>query len=230
MAEHPPRTADRSEFIGRNCTTSNPAALNGAVPLSGRIGGGLDPCAVLQTEINLAAGNRRRSSSSSAKPSTMRRAAPPSPKRANSILTPNCSRDRLLGTHRRRPASQNARSSARPVAQWMADISDSGLPSLGRSAFYQASGAYGFRDQLQDVMSFTATRPELTRAQILRAAARQFVEGDVQHWWFEPSGRGVRTRISDDLLWLAFVTAHYIETTGDGAIRTSRSASSTVLR
>ena len=87
-----------------------------------------------------------------------------------------------------------------------------------RSALYQASGAYGFRDQLQDGMALVSSLPAITREHLLRAAARQFIEGDVQHWWLPHSGQGVRTRISDDRAWLAYTTAQYVDGSGDNGV------------
>jgi cyclic beta-1,2-glucan synthetase len=212
-------TADRSEFIGRNCTADNPAALSGTIPLSQRVGAGLDPCAALQTEIELDRGGvteivfflGQAEDAAAARILIERyRAADlgvvhrevisfwDETLGAVQVKTPDRSMDLLLNG-------------------WLL-YQTLACRYWARAAFYQAGGAYGFRDQLQDVMSLMVARPELARAHVLRAAARQFVEGDFQHWWFPPAGQGVRTRISDDRAWLATVAAHYVETTGDGAI------------
>ncbi len=212
-------TADRSEFIGRNCTADNPAALSGDIPLSQRVGAGLDPCAALQTTIELDRGASteivfflgQADDAGAARALIERyRAADLNASHREvvsfwdetldtlQVKTPDRSMDLLLNG-------------------WLL-YQTLACRYWARAAFYQASGAYGFRDQLQDVMSLAVARPELARAHILRAAGRQFVEGDVQHWWFPPAGQGVRTRIADDRAWLATVAAHYVETTGDAAI------------
>ncbi|HEY4892314.1 MAG TPA: glycosyl transferase, partial [Reyranella sp.] len=216
-------TADRSEFVGRNCTIDNPAALSAAIPLAQRAGAGLDPCAALQTVIDLDRGGvteivfflGQAGDATAARALIERyRAAD-----LNAVHREVVGYwDDLLGT-------LQVTTPDRPM-----DIMLNGwllyqtlaCRYWARSAFYQASGAYGFRDQLQDVMALTVARPEMAREHILRAAGRQFVEGDFQHWWFLPAGQGVRTRISDDRAWLATVAAHYVETTGDLAILDER--------
>jgi cyclic beta-1,2-glucan synthetase len=212
-------TADRSEFLGRNGDLARPAALLRDDKLSGRTGAGMDPCAALQTTIDLApgasrtvtvllgqAGNRAEASSLV----TQFRAAD-----YDALLNEvHAQWEQLLGAVQVEtpdPAMDLM------LNRWLLYQTVS-CRLWARSAFYQASGAYGFRDQLQDVMAVAVARPDLTRDQILRAAARQFPEGDVQHWWHATTGRGLRTRMSDDLLWLPYVTAHYLRVTGDTSI------------
>jgi cyclic beta-1,2-glucan synthetase len=212
-------TADRREFIGRNCTAENPAALSGDIPLSQRVGAGLDPCAALQTVVEL-----KRGASTEI---VFFLGQAENAGEARALIERYRSID-LEAVYRDVVAFWNETLGAVQVKtpDRALDIMLNGwllyqtlaCRYWARSAFYQASGAYGFRDQLQDVMALMLTRPDMSRAHILRAAARQFVEGDVQHWWFPPAGQGVRTRISDDRAWLAYVTAQYVRTTSDLAI------------
>ena len=212
-------TGDRREFLGRNGTLDNPAALTGEALLSRRVGAGLDPCGALQTAVELEPGGTveivfflgAAATAADAQSLIARyRAAD-----LDAVLREVVGYwDDVLGTVQVKTPD---RSMDIMLNRWLL-YQTLGCRVWARAAFYQASGAYGFRDQLQDGMALALSRPALTRAHLLRAAARQFVEGDVQHWWLPPSGQGVRTRISDDRSWLAYAAAHYVETTGDIAV------------
>ncbi len=212
-------TTDRREFIGRNGALDAPAALRAGAQLSGRTGAGLDPCAALQASIELPPGGEieilfllGEAKSLAAAQGLIRQYRKADLAAVLASVTDYW--DSLLGAVQ---VSTPDRSMDIMLNRWLL-YQTLACRIWARAAFYQASGAYGFRDQLQDGMALTLTRPALTRTHLLRAAARQFVEGDVQHWWIEPLGQGVRTRNSDDRVWLAYAAASYVETAGDVAI------------
>jgi cyclic beta-1,2-glucan synthetase len=212
-------TCDRTEFLGRNGTLRAPAAL-AREGLSGRTGTVFDPCGAIQVSIEL---------------------EPQASRTVVGLLgdAPDSDSARALVQRFRRPsAADDAIRDTRAFWDGVLDTLVVRTPDRsfdlmmnrwalyqclacriwGRSAFYQSSGAFGFRDQLQDVLSLLLAAPQLARAHIVHAASRQFIEGDVQHWWHEPGGQGVRTRFADDRLWLPYVAMRYVDATGDAAI------------
>ncbi|WP_145561805.1 GH36-type glycosyl hydrolase domain-containing protein [Yersinia aldovae] len=212
-------TADRSEFLGHYGNTSGPAALLSKTPLSGVTGAGFDPCSALQLTVELAAGEQREVVWFIGQCATVMKAQDLITRYRDAdldaVLTEVTDywRNLLETLQVKTPDRQmDIMLNGWLLYQTLA------CRVWARSAFYQASGAYGFRDQLQDGMALTFAQPDTTRHHLLRAAGRQFVEGDVQHWWLPHSGQGVRTRISDDRVWLAFATATYILTSGDAGV------------
>ena len=209
-------TTDRTEFLGRNGSMAAPASLLCDTQLSRTIGAGLDPCSVQQSFIELEPNESTEIEVLIGQTTSVGK--------ARELITRYRETDldlildevkqhwnTLLGTVQVKTPD---RAMDIMLNGWLL-YQTVACRMWARSAFYQASGAYGFRDQLQDGMALTFRRPDLTRAHILRAAGRQFIEGDVQHWWLPHTGQGVRTRISDDRVWLAFATASYIQISGD---------------
>ena len=212
-------TGDRREFIGRNGTLANPAAIAATTPLSDTVGAGLDPCGAMRTSVTLPPhgdteivvflGEAAGADEARQLVEQYRRTD------LDAVLAAVASHwDDVLGTV---SVKTPDRSMDVMLNGWLL-YQTLACRVWARSGFYQASGAYGFRDQLQDGMALAHARPAMTRDHLLRAAARQFVEGDVQHWWLPHSGQGVRSRISDDRAWLAYAVAHYVGATGDTGV------------
>ena len=212
-------TGDRREFIGRNESLTNPAALAGATTLSGTVGAGLDPCGAMRTSIELPANGAvevvcflGQADSADAARDLIERY-----RRADLNAVRTAVRSYWTDVAGRVQVKTPDRPMDIMLNGWL-PYQTLACRLWARSAFYQASGAYGFRDQLQDHMALATIHPGMTRVHLLRAASRQFIEGDMQHWWLPHSGQGVRTRISDDRIWLAHAVAHYVDTVGDAGV------------
>jgi len=212
-------TCDRTEFIGRNGTLKNPDAMLRS-RLSGKNGAALDPCAAIQVPFDLAPGQEREI--------IFRLGTGRHIEDANNLI------HRFRGSGPAYAALEAVwHYWSQTIGAVQVETPDLSLNIMAngwllyqnlacrvwaRTGYYQSGGAYGFRDQLQDVMALIHTRPDILREHLLLFASRQFSEGDVQHWWHPPVGRGVRTRCSDDYLWLPLATCRYISATGDTGI------------
>jgi cyclic beta-1,2-glucan synthetase len=212
-------TGDRMEFLGRNGKLSRPAAMR-RVALSDRTGAAMDPCGAIQVSVVLRPSETRTlvgllgdAMDADTARELVRKYR--DPKAVHDALQQAVAFwDRLLGTI---VVKTPDRALDLMLNRWLL-YQSLACRVWGRSAFYQSSGAFGFRDQLQDVLALMFSAPRLARHHLLHAASRQFVEGDVQHWWHEPGGQGVRTRFSDDRLWLVYAALHYVSSTGDDSV------------
>jgi cellobiose phosphorylase len=212
-------SGDRTEFLGRNGKMANPAAL-ARERLSNRVGPAMDPCAAIQVKIDLADGQESEivftlgtGRSVDDVRSLIKRFRGSGPARAALEEVWSYWNRTLGAVHVETPdKALNVLTNGWLLYQTLA------CRIWARSGFYQSSGAFGFRDQLQDVMALIYAEPQLARKHLLRCAAHQFLEGDVLHWWHPPSGRGVRTHSSDDYLWLPLAAHRYVTATGDTGV------------
>ncbi|MEP6691766.1 MAG: glycosyl transferase [Gemmatimonadaceae bacterium] len=213
-------TANRQSFLGRHGSVADPAALFVDGPLDGRTGAGLDPCAAFQYTLALQPGSSAEcivllgeSESADGARALVRRYGDAAAVDAALADVRAYWTTTVGGVHIETPSPDIDLM----VNGWLT-YQNLGCRVWGRSAFYQSGGAFGFRDQLQDTSALVYLDPAITRAQIVLHAAHQFVEGDVMHWWHPPLSKGIRTRFSDDLLWLPYITAFYVARTGDDAV------------